>query len=181
MKKYLAPSYDEKPNPPKSPEECEIQGCLSRRVGPNSFGEYTNKPGKADVFVKDKLEQNRGVCCYHYSKIVDESGKGRLSAVMDENGEVTRDSMKKHWDKLDADPYWESRQIHRSDDPDKAEKRASGLRHINSIAASLGIKLGEKSAESKTPAIFQPVASIVEVLDDESNDEAMPEWFKDRP
>jgi hypothetical protein len=94
MKKYTAPDYDLQANPSTDlPKLCEIRGCKSLYVGSHADGtEPLFKQGKADVLV-DARGQKRGICCQHYAEIIDRSGKGRHSSMMDFRGNLTPDSI----------------------------------------------------------------------------------------
>ena len=82
------------------PTMCEIPHCASLYMGKNAHGVEIMKPGKADVFVDDGSGRKRGICCFHYTQVIDRAGKGRMSEVQDANQELTLTSVKNHWDKL---------------------------------------------------------------------------------
>lgn len=97
MKKYIVPDYDNKPNGPGSidlPKLCEIRGCMTLYIGSQQGNSPLFKPGKADCLVEDRNGNKRGICCQHYAEIIDRSGKGRHSAMMDFRGNLTPDSIK---------------------------------------------------------------------------------------
>lgn len=169
MKKYTAPSYDAKPNPPARPDlpdECEIRGCNSLIVGRS-----LRKCGKADVFVEDELGQKRGICCYHYATIIDAAGKGRLSCIQDEQGETTLESVRAHWQRLEFDPMWEARQVHPVDDHAETGRRKRGMAHIAAIAAKLHLDA------RKAP---DPPQAFIADLPAPAESRSIPDW-SDRP
>jgi len=92
------------------PKFCEIPGCQTLLI-PRPGEKPLHKCGKADVIVKDRFGNPRGICCEHYSKIANEHGDLPLQHLRNRDGDYSIDKIKAHWDDLDHGKLVETTRI----------------------------------------------------------------------
>jgi hypothetical protein len=73
---------------------------MTMYLGTNPSGVPIRKRGKADFYVKDRFDLERGICTIHYLRELVSAGMAPSQDLLDADGRYDVVKVRSHWDSL---------------------------------------------------------------------------------